>query len=252
MSSNLSNFYKFFSQSTSSQVVDLYTTKLEEEFKFQIKITKSSRARRITLRVCQVTGGLRVTIPSNLQFSILRTFLNKNLNWVRSNLRKLSPSVLITDGILLPIQGQNRKISMDVNLANKYIFKETELILPKVRGPFEIHVKSVLKQIADDYFRITCDHYADRLGVTFSKISLKDPKSRWGSCSSDRRLMFSWRLIMAPLEVSSYVVAHEIAHLLYMDHSKKFWTTVGSIYPNYEDQRNWLRENGSKLHKFIF
>ena len=245
MSSNLSNFYKMFSHSAPSRFVDLSTAKLEEEFRFKIKIVKSSRARRITLRVCQVTGGLRVTIPSNLQISVLRTFLNKNLNWVSSNLKKLSPSVLITDGILLPIQGQNRKILMDANLKSKYLFKETELILPKGRGPFEIHVKSVLKQI-------TCDHYADRLGVTFSKISLKDPKSRWGSCSSDRKLMFSWRLIMAPLEVSSYVVAHEIVHLLHMDHSKKFWTTVGAIYPNYEDQRNWLRENGRKLHKFIF
>lgn len=251
MSVDLPYFQKIFSRSKESQLIDSSITALELELGFQIKIRRSARARRITLRVCQVTGGLKITIPSNLKISVLRIFINKNMNWIRTNLKNISPPILITDGVLLPIKGQDRKVFTDVTLKSCYILKETELILPTSQDLLETQVKSVLKQIAGDYFSITCDNYAERLGVSFSKISIKDPKSRWGSCSSDKKLMFSWRLIMAPLAVSSYVAAHEIAHLLQMNHSQKYWNVVGSIYPNYRDQRNWLRENGRNLHKFV-
>ena len=252
MSLNLSNFSRIFSRSDQSRLIDSATLALESEFDFQIKIRKSLTARRITLRACQVTGGLRITIPPNLKTSDLRNFINKNMNWVRSNLRKLSPSVSVINGVIIPVKGKNRKILTDPNLKSSYLLKETELIIPNTKGPIQSHVKFVLKKIAEDYFRITCEHYAGMLGVKFEKISMRDPKSRWGSCSSERKLMFSWRLIMAPSEIGSYVAAHEISHLLHMNHSRKFWTVVESIYPNYCDQRDWLRENGRGLHKFVF
>ena len=251
MSLNLSIFYKSFSKTDQLYLVDNSIAALEKEFDFPVKIRISFRARRITLRICHVSGGLKITIPSNLQTSVLRKFINKNIHWVSSNLRKIIPTVSITDGMSLPIKGRNRKIFVDPNLNDAFILKETELLLPKTKVAFERQVKSVLEQIAGDYFRITCADYAENLGVKFSKISLRDPRSRWGSCSSDRNLMFSWRLIMAPLEISSYVAAHEIAHLRHMNHSQKFWTAVSSIYPNYREQRNWLRENGRNLHRFV-
>ena len=251
MGLNFSSVCQMVLFSGQSKVDDLSSMMLESEFDFKVKIRKSLRARRITLRVCQITGELRITIPPKLQMSVLRKFIDKNINWIRSNLIKLSPSVIITEGILLPITGQSRRILVDANLANNYLLKETELLLPKTKNPFEVQLKLVLKKIAGDYFKATCDDYANRLDVEFSKISVRDPTSRWGSCSSDKKLMFSWRLIMAPLKVSSYVAAHEIAHLLQMNHSRRFWAVVSSIYPNYGNQRNWLRENGRNLHKFI-
>jgi hypothetical protein len=232
-------------------VDDLSSRALESEFDFKVKIRISLRARRITLRVCQMTGELKITIPPKLQMSVLRKFIDKNMNWIRSNLNKRSPSVIITEGILLPIIGQSRRILVDTNLDNNYLLKETELLLPKTKNPFEVQLKLVLKKIAEEYFKAICADYANRLEVEFLRISVRDPTSRWGSCSSDKKLMFSWRLIMAPLEVSSYVAAHEIAHLLQMNHSRKFWAIVSSIYPNYCNQRNWLRENGRNLHKFV-
>jgi hypothetical protein len=237
--------------SSQSRVDDLSSMALESEFDFKVKIRKSLRAKRITLRVCHVTGELKITIPPKLQMSVLRKFIDKNTNWIRSKLNKFSPSVIITEGILLPIIGQNRRILVDTNLVSSYLLKETELLLPKTKNPFEVQLKLVLKKIAEDYFTATCADYANRLDVEFLKISVRDPISRWGSCSSDKKLMFSWRLIMAPLEVSSYVAAHEIAHLLQMNHSRKFWAVVSSISPNYCNQRNWLRENGRNLHKFV-
>ena len=252
MGLNLLSLYEILSPSSKSLGVDLSPALLEAEFDFKVKIKKSLRARRITLRICQVTGGLRVTIPSNLKASVLRDFIKKNINWVRFNLKNLSPSISVTEGIRIPISGQYRTILIDNNLQAKYLLKETELIVPKTKVRLEIQVKTILKQMAEDYFRVTCNDYAKKLDVKFLKISLKDPRSRWGSCSSEKKLMFSWRLIMAPVEVSSYVAAHEMAHLLHMDHSQRFWTVVGSIYQNYGNQRNWLKENGRSLHKFVF
>ena len=241
-----------FSQTHQLRPVDLSAFVLEDEFDFPLKIKKSPRAKRITLRVCQVTGGVKITVPPNLQTSVLRNFINKNIDWIRSNLIKLSPLVFVSEGSFLPINDQDRKILIDTDLMSNYSLTKSELILPKTVGHFETQVKSVFKQIAEDYFRKACGEYAEKLGVKFSQIYLKDPKARWGSCSSDRKLMFSWRLIMAPIEVSSYVAAHEISHLAHMDHSHKFWNVVGSICPNYTNSRNWLRENGRNLHKFVF
>ena len=231
---------------------ELSAAQLEDEFDFNFKIRQSSRAKRITLRVCQVTGGLKITIPSNLKISTLRNFIKKNISWIRMNLSKLTPPVFVTDTILLPIGGKNRQLLIDSALRDNYSLTEIELRLPTTKGCFKSQLESVLRQIAISYFRKTCDDYADRLGVAFSKISVRDPKSRWGSCSSDKNLMFSWRLIMAPLEVSSYVAAHEVAHLIHMNHGSNFWKSVESIYPNYSNQRNWLRLNGRNLHKFVF
>ena len=84
-----------------------------------------------------------------------------------------------------------------------------------------------------------------------SKIDLRDTTTRWGSCSSDKRLMFSWRLIMAPPYVLDYVVAHEVAHLKRMDHSSKFWDICYSLAERPEEARLWLKENGNSLMRYF-
>jgi len=90
------------------------------------------------------------------------------------------------------------------------------------------------------------------LGRSYARLSLRDTRSRWGSCTSDGGLMYSWRLIMAPPEVLDYVAAHEVAHLAQMNHSPAFWAEVTKIYGDYAAPRNWLRANGSTLHRYKF
>jgi predicted metal-dependent hydrolase len=95
-------------------------------------------------------------------------------------------------------------------------------------------------------------HHARRLGRAPRGISLRDPRARWGSCSADGNLMFSWRLALAPSAVLDYVVAHEVAHLAELNHSSRFWAEVGRLCPGYEAQRVWLRRHGPDLHAFDF
>ena len=90
-------------------------------------------------------------------------------------------------------------------------------------------------------------HYANIVGEPFSRIFIKNQKSRWGSCSSARNLNFNWRLMMAPLTVLDYVVVHEISHLKQMNHSKEFWAEVEKVLPDYQEQKKWLDENGRLL-----
>ncbi len=87
-------------------------------------------------------------------------------------------------------------------------------------------------------------HYAGIMDVDYNRITIRDQKSRWGSCSTGKNLNFSWRLILMPIEVMDYVVVHELAHLKQMNHSKDFWAEVEKVLPNYKEHRQWLKENG--------
>ena len=85
------------------------------------------------------------------------------------------------------------------------------------------------------------------MGVTYGRISIREQKTRWGSCSSKGNLNFNWRLIFAPPEVLDYVVVHELAHRKEMNHSKAFYAIVESIMPDYRKWKKWLKENGGTL-----
>ena len=93
---------------------------------------------------------------------------------------------------------------------------------------------------------------SDLIKKKLRKISFKDTKSRWGSCTSNGTIMLNWRLIMAPPSVYKYVIIHELSHLVHMDHSSFFWRQVSELHPNYRDDRDWLRTNGKELRKYIF
>lgn len=104
------------------------------------------------------------------------------------------------------------------------------------------------RDAAKDYIPKRVNYYHQFTGGTFQKITIRDQKTRWGSCSSKGTLSFSFRLMMAPPRVLDYVVVHELCHLTHMNHSKDFWNMVASILPDYKEHRKWLKENGHTLH----
>jgi len=91
------------------------------------------------------------------------------------------------------------------------------------------------------------EEYKEQLDVEPNKVFIKNQKTRWGSCSSRKNLNFNWKIIMAPMSIADYVVAHELTHLLYDNHSKEFWQTLGSVIPDYEERLEWLKVNGRRL-----
>ena len=106
-----------------------------------------------------------------------------------------------------------------------------------------------LRATARDRLAAACDRHAGTLGRPYRRLTLRDTRSRWGSCTAGGDLMFSWRLVMAPPEVLDYVAAHEVAHLARMDHSPAFWAVVAGLCPAHEGPRAWLRERGGELHR---
>jgi hypothetical protein len=110
-----------------------------------------------------------------------------------------------------------------------------------------MRVTRYLKKQAKIDLTRSVNRHTEVLGVEYKVISVKDTRSRWGSCTADGQLSFSWRLIMAPPKVLDYVAAHECAHLLEMNHSAKFWTHVSRCVPDWKRQRAWLRTHGAGL-----
>lgn len=100
---------------------------------------------------------------------------------------------------------------------------------------------------AAEAIRARCSHYAPLMGVSYGTITIREQKTRWGSCSSKGNLNFNWRLIFAPEEVVDYIVVHELAHRKEMNHSRAFYNVVASVLPDYKVQEKWLKENGEKL-----
>lgn len=98
-------------------------------------------------------------------------------------------------------------------------------------------------------FHARAAHFAPRLGVTFGRVRVKDQRSLWGSCSRDGNLNFNWRLTLAPPDVLDYVVVHELAHRLEMNHSRRFWAHVETLAPDHRAHRRWLRKNGEALYR---
>lgn len=117
----------------------------------------------------------------------------------------------------------------------------------KEKSPSQIRLEAIYREAAKEYFPKRVYHFAHILGVSYGNITIRDQKTRWGSCSSKGNLSFNWRLILAPPNVLDYVVVHELCHRKEMNHSPKFWALVESVMPDYKQYRKWLKENGNKL-----
>jgi predicted metal-dependent hydrolase len=120
---------------------------------------------------------------------------------------------------------------------------------PAVAGK---RIAAWLKVLARDRLARASGHYAGLVGRRYTRLTLRDTRSRWGSCSPDGALMYSWRLIMAPASVLDYVAAHEVAHLVELNHSTAYWAVVSRICPGWRSERTWLHEHGQSLHRLRF
>ena len=156
--------------------------------------------------------------------------------------------------VRMPLRGSERFAVSMVEEKRDWISKnylKMQAVSPKPsqkeKTPYERRLEAPYRQAAKEYIPKRVAYYAQLLDVTYATISIRDPKTRWGSCSSKGNLSFSWRLILAPPKVLDYVVVHELCHRKEMNHSPRFWALVESMIPDYKIHRKWLKENGEKL-----
>lgn len=203
----------------------------------------------MTLRVPRLGGDPVLTIPARVSLGEARSFAEAQREWLRrASARQLQPQIPCP-GVKLPFEGQ--ELLVTPAMVRSVSVEGDALLIPQAK-PAGAVIQAFLKHQALLRLRPAVDHYARMVGQDYRTLVLRDTKSRWGSCSSDRRLMFSWRLIMAPPEILSYVAAHEVAHLQHMDHSERFWDLVARLMPDYQPHRDWLRQHGSGLLAWEF
>lgn len=215
----------------------------------EVNLRQSARARRLTLRVSRLDGKVTLTLPNAVPQRDGIAFLQEKEGWLRRNLEGLRPAVRVGVGTMLPVRG--REVAIVAGQGPRAQITRTTISVSE-RRPAAPQVKAILRQMARDDLAVASDRYAAQLGRNYTKLTLRDTRSRWGSCTQDGALMYSWRLIMAPAAVLDYVAAHEVAHLVEMNHHAAFWDVVAQICPDYAQHRKWLRDNGDQLHRYIF
>ncbi|CCD86455.1 conserved protein of unknown function [Bradyrhizobium sp. ORS 285] len=184
-----------------------------------------------------------------------KDFAQRHGAWIAARLGRLPKAAPFLPGTLVPLRGVPHKI---VHRAGERgtVWTETrdsgEKILCVAGGieHTERRVLDFLKREARRDLQKASDAYAEQLGVKVKRLSIRDQSSRWGSCTSAGSLSFSWRLILAPPFVLDYLAAHEVAHLIEMNHSARFWKVCGKICGSVERAKKWLDTCGNDLHRY--
>lgn len=222
---------------------------------YQIRV--SQRARRLRITVSE--NGVTVTLPKGSTRRDAEVFLQQNAEWlsiqlarVESNRKKASQPALPRDVILL--RGRPTQIVTVVEPARK-----SRALLENTGDRLKIHLPAGAEnskgQVVEKGLRSMARIEIEREVVVQSRlmrlspasVTIRDQRTRWGSCSTNGTLSFNWRLVMAPPEILRYVVVHELSHMREPNHSAAFWKVVAQYYPDYREARAWLKKNGALL-----
>jgi predicted metal-dependent hydrolase len=222
---------------------------------FKVALRRRPTAKRITLRVSSATGEVVLTLPDRTDLTTAQRFAEAHGSWIANRLARVPERVAFEPGALVPLRGVPHRIVhrprargvTQVATGPKgepiiEVFGESPHLARRVGEFLEAEAK---KDLA-----VAVKRYCTRLGVVTKRITVRDTKSRWGSCSARGALSFSWRLILAPPFVLDYLAAHEVAHLRELNHSIRFWRLVELACPRMQEAEHWLKRHGSELHRF--
>lgn len=219
---------------------------------YPVKLRRNARARKMILRVDALNAEIKLTAPPYVSMKELQKFVSENTLWLETEHSRVADISPLASGDFIPYLGEQHQVFYTNRSPRKVELSDKKL---RVGGPadqaparLERWFRAEAKSILGDDAAV----FAEMLDTSFERVSIGDMKSRWGSCSSSGTLRFNWRLILAPVEVRRYVAAHEVSHLLEMNHSDAFWRHVERAVPDYRQLRKWLRAHGADLMKLRF
>ena len=231
---------------------------------FKYNIRRSQRAKKT--RIIVTTEKIEVVAPLRVSTSKIHAFVQSQQDWVvaatdkveakKRNISRLSPEIY-KDGVAVPFQGEqtrirlklhaleNVKIDINDQYFNVYlpVGYEGENNSELIRLALTDWMKKQALKMVNSYVALHTDKY----NLIPRYIKIKTQKSRWGSCGIHNDINLNWLLILAPPKVMEYVVVHELCHIKERNHSAKFWQLVAAHLPDYQRQRNWLKQNGMSL-----
>ncbi len=212
----------------------------------RIEFHRSRRARRYGI---EVRNGdlIRVTVPLRGSLQEARRFLESHWEWARDTLRKEREHPLANRwqvGGEVWYRGRRERVLRSgdgvriADLAVPVEDRDGNLQLPISRALARLALRELPDRVALK---------AREMGVSLRRVTIRDQRTVWGSCSRKGGISLNWRLIQMPLEVSGYIVCHELSHMVHFDHSPLFWRMVAAHSPGYRDHRKWLNEHGHLL-----
>ncbi|TIX34457.1 MAG: M48 family metallopeptidase, partial [Mesorhizobium sp.] len=198
----------------------------------------------------------RITVPPGLRRGEVEKFLDRHQDWLEQRLAKVPNRPQVRPGIKIPVRGVPHRIVHEPSKRGTVTLSRDE------RGPLMIvhgdrvhlprRIADFLKREAKREIEALVVKHTGAVGKRAKAIRFKDTSSRWGSCTSEGNLSFSWRIMMAPRPVINYLVAHEVAHLKEMNHGPKFWKLCEQLCPDTERCKDWLKRNGGVLQAIMF
>lgn len=229
-------------------MASLKSPKIVKINQIDVTVQRHRLAKFLRLRIDPLSKKPILRAPNHLSLTHINTFLWRHQEWMVAQLASFSP-LLPADELL--IKGQTYRLICEPTLQKQLMVRfdhEQQSIYHNSSGALiKSRLKPLLKRQSLAAIQHHCQAFANQLGVSYKEIQIKEYKRRWGSCRQDGMLSFSWRLILAPPMVLEYICAHEVAHLVHMNHRPVFWQVVASLFPAYKQSRTWLKENGKSL-----
>jgi len=214
---------------------------------------RHAQARRMVLRLNPEATAVLVTVPVHASRSQALDFTERSRSWIENKLAQRGGSIALKPGNRVPLRGVDHEIR---HVASRRGTVTVDALSAIIHVPGEApHVPrrllDWLKAAARAELATASRKYAAAMGVSYSRITIRDQRSRWGSCSAAGELSYSWRLILAPPHVLDYVAAHEAAHLKHMNHGPRFWRLVLTHCPEAVKAKKWLKANGQNVHRVV-
>ncbi len=221
---------------------------------YRIAIARSTRSRRFTLRVRAASRDVLLTIPARASLRSAREFAERHSAWIGVRLARLPRPAPFEHLAKAPLRGVDHTIVHRPGARGVVWIESGEhgplLCVAGEAAHVARRVGDFLKREARKDIEAAVARHARTLNVKPMRIAVRDTVSRWGSCTSTGRLSFSWRLIFAPPWVLDYLAAHEVAHMVHMNHSAKFWAVVERASPDVKRAEAWLKAHGPSLHRY--
>ena len=222
---------------------------------YLVRVRRHRMARRYTLRIQAATREVVLTMPPRGCLKEAKDFAQKHGGWIASRLDHLPKAEPFAHGIIVPLRGQPHRIVHRKGMRGTVWIEvaedgERKLCVAGDAPHVDRRVGDFLRREAKADLEQASHRFAEQIGASFTRVSVRDPSSRWGSCSTTGVLSYSWRLILAPPYVLDYLAAHEVAHLIEMNHSARFWRLVDKMCPNVRRAKDWLESHGTELHRY--
>lgn len=219
-----------------------------------VQVVARASARRMILRLDRRSGAPLLCLPRGVGRARAERFVLEHLGWLEARLKAAPSRVPFTEGAIIPLFGAPCRIVHRAPFRGitRLEAQDGERLLvvhgdvAQISGRVERFLKAEALRLLSE----ACARHAAALGVTYARISVKDTRSRWGSCSARGDLSFSWRMALAPPLVLDYLAAHEIAHRKEMNHSMRYWRNVAAIFPRFKEAEHWLKREGASLHRY--